>query len=192
MSDSENSWDALTDAWRSSPEAPPPADIGAELRKRRALTLAVVLGELGITAGLVGVTVWLQGDATIGPDAVFLGGLWSLWLVATCFAWWTRLGQTPNTVASPEEFVRLSLERARRKQRIVWFSLGLLAAQVAFAIYVRVLLGESDAGLRGSLAILLVFIVAAHLLWARWYYRRAKREQVHFAALHEAFEGETG
>jgi hypothetical protein len=190
MSGSQSSWDALADAWRSSEEARPAPDIGAELRKRRLLTLCVVLGEVGVTLGVIGVTLWLRGEATIGPDAVFLRGLWILWFVATCFAWWTRRGQWPQSVASSQEFVQLSLERAKRKKRITWFSLGLLGAQVGFAMYLSGLATEASPLLGTSFMAILVPIVAAHLVWALWYYLRAAREQEHFTALKEAFESE--
>jgi hypothetical protein len=86
--------------------------------------------------------------------------------------------------------VQLSLERAKRKKRITWFSLGLLAAQVGFAMYLSGLATEASPLLGTSLMAILVPIVAAHLVWALWYYRRAAREQEHFTALKEAFESE--
>ena len=188
MTDSDRGWDALTEAWQQEEPGPFEVDdIKSVLGARRRLTWMVVLGELMVTAGLIGVTVWLSGPATVGADTLFLVGAWLFWGLATGFAWWNRRGQWRLSVASPEDFVRLSLERAERKIRVAWFSAGLLVAQVAFVVALSLGRDSPAQGL-GSMLSTLAIVVAAYSGWTVWYYRRARHEREHFAAVLRSME----
>ena len=191
MTDGDFGWDTLTEAWQE--EEPLPFEAGefkSVLRGRTRAMMLVVLGELAITAGLIWVTVWLSGPATVGADAVFLTVLWLFWAVATGFAWWNRRGQWRLSVASSEDFVRLSLDRAERKTRVAWFSAALLVAQVAFAVAFWLFGRESGGGAEDltTMVSLLVTVVAGYSGWTVWYYRRARREREHFAAVLSSME----
>ena len=111
MSDKDLGWDELTDAWRE-PEPLPfdPTGFRSVLRRRTTVTALVALSELGITVGLVWLTIRASASPAIGEDLILLAGLWLFWAVAMTFAWWNRRGQWQRSVASSEEFVRLNSE----------------------------------------------------------------------------------
>lgn len=191
MADAIPPWNELQTAWQSADSVPVGMEeIRAILRRRRRLTALVVLCELGITAGLVALSVQTGRAGAGALDVVFVGGLWLFWLVATVFAWWNRRGAWRRDVSDTGEFVRLSLERAERKIRVAWFSLGLLMAQLVFGVGIFIAFGRTAGGSLAveRLALWLVLIVGSYGSWIAWYYRRARREQEHFRSLLDATE----
>ena len=185
MTEHDASWDALTETWQAA--EPVPHDLSGfslELKRRARLRLLMVAGEVILTAALIWLSVQLLGSG--GPDgrALILTGLWLFWLVATVFAWWNRRGQWERSVASTDDFASLSLERAGRKIRVVWFTVGLLVAQLAF---VGVLIGtglvDELGGSSLSLAGVFAGVSAVYLIWCRWYYRRARSEESYYRDL---------
>jgi hypothetical protein len=192
MSDSVPQWEALQNAWHEPGEAPISMDaIRATLRQRRGIRALVVLGELGITAALIGHTAQSVGRGASLLNVVFVSGLWLVWVVATVFAWWNRRGQWRTDVQDARDFLRLSLEHGERKIRVAWFSLGLLLAQVVLGTGVFIASGrmQSDDGMSGRLfALWLILILVTYGSWIAWYFRRARSEQIHFRAMSEALE----
>ena len=189
MSEHDPSWEALTEAWKAPEAAPRLSDFESELKRRRRLKFVVVAGELGVTGVLVWASARLIVNGAAGENAVLLTGIWLFWAVAMVFAWWNRRGQWERTVASTDDFMRLSLERATRKIRVVWFTLALLVAQLAF-VGVLVLTGQLGE-LRGSpaaLALTVGGVASLYVLWAFWYYRRARAEASRFGGWLEEAE----
>ena len=120
---SEYDWAELASVWTQ----PAVAHDGKEalrqaLRRRVRMTALVVATELVLTAALL---VWTLAQVRAGPDQASLAFgsiLWVSWIVATGFAWWNRRGQWQRTVATTDEFIRISRVRADRKVRVAVFT----------------------------------------------------------------------
>lgn len=179
MSMATPDWALYVEAWHD--DTPGHTDIerlARALRVRRLVTVLVVSGEAALTIGLAVFTwAWARNPEVL-TGAWALVGIWAVWLVATAFAWWNRRGQWVVDVANLEEFAELSLERAVRKIRVVWFSLALTVVQLALLYAI---------GDRGSP--LPEFWIAATATciavggWASWYYRGAVAERTHFGRI---------
>ncbi len=186
MNNKKINWDALAESWQG--EEPNPLgeqSFRARLEGRRRTMLLVVLGELALTIGLIWLTISLSGPASVGADAVLLTVLWVSWAVATGFAWWNRRGQWRVSVASSQEFLQLSLDRATKKIRVARFSAGLLILQALFVTWLWLSTAETGPAAKSPSAMLLLLLtmVIVYTCWTIWYYRRARREHGHYSDL---------
>ena len=189
---SEYDWAELASVWTQ----PAVAHDGKEalrqaLRRRVRMTALVVATELVLTAALL---VWTLAQVRAGPDQASLAFgsiLWVSWIVATGFAWWNRRGQWQRTVATTDEFIRISRVRADRKVRVAVFTGVLLVAQVS-AIIALAGTGVLSAALVPGGAALFSAVVLGYGGWALWYYRRAVAERAHYDGLLRQLDHDLG
>ena len=195
-------WSELEAVWKDGDEGPAvesPAkpgvawDVGAlpggldglamVLAARRRGMLRVVAVEGVLTLGLLAYTVWLLTVGEGGSVGIVLGALWASWAIASGFAWWNRRGQWQRTAASTEEFLRLSMTWARRKQRVAVFTVVFLMGQVlaAWALF-------GAEALAGTWTLYAIVLFGLYGGWALWYYRRATRDFHTFKALLDGSE----
>lgn len=193
MSESEGYWEEMSERWRSESVAGSPgteaendAPFLRTLRRRRFVTTSVVMGEVVVTATLVYLTALILSRPPTGVDRMFLVGLWILWAVATFFAWWNRRGTWSRSASDSRTFLSLSVEHARSKVRVAWFSAVLLVAQLALAVSSW---AWGDGFMRDgfpSLVVLVAWLVPVAVLyagWIVWYHRRGSAEARHFGRL---------
>jgi hypothetical protein len=173
-------WDALEELWRTE-EYVTPFDEAA-LRRRigaqtRRMWFVTAMEAIIVVATLLASLLAARRD----PTRFTIASTASVW-VFTLFIWefamWNRRGVWKPFGATPDAFVQLMRERAKRKVRVVWFCRAVIVVSVA--VFVPIALVKYRAlgmePLRAALSVGYILYSAAVLVWSVWYRRQAARE----------------
>jgi hypothetical protein len=158
----------------------------AAIRRRTNAMRLTVAVEVAIIAGLIVLSRWYLGPAPAGVQIMLIATTWIWAGVLECFAVWNRRGSWRADSQGLNGYIGLLERRAIAKQRVARAIIPLTLVQCVIVLLLLIAGPDGDietswrAPWRGGGVLVAVMVAVA--VWARWYARSARSELLEVAA----------